>query len=282
MKRIKQPLPAMFAEECLFQATIATMALFAKLTYKVQLQFWFNSKQLLIPIRLIDTKAGLNIASKMFFTKNVLQSLEISQYQYRIAQLKTPIQPLGPIHIIGCISASQIKVWFGVIENLAENMLQHPPFTDHFSLGLFPGKRSVVPWHSRPVPILTREFLKIERQFLHLGSLNSAGIPYKAIVQISKQAFLPVLNQNAGKRNPTRCRSIFTWTSASQSTIFPPPSRTRVIDTPNGSLFGTIVSNFGATIQLLLKRMLVAYVVAAPVEIADLPHKQTGRTLQEN
>lgn len=47
------------------------------------------------------------------------------------------------------------RVWFGIIHNLAVDMLLHTSFIDNFICGIIPAKHEVVPWLSHRVAILS-------------------------------------------------------------------------------------------------------------------------------
>lgn len=51
------------------------------------------------------------------------------------------------------------------------------------------------------------------------------------------------------------------------------------IDTFRNRTVGISLSNFGSTMRLLQKRMVVAYAVAVPAVLIDLPNRQAGCTL---
>lgn len=55
-----------------------------------------------------------------------------------------------------------------------------------------------------------------------------------------------------------------------------------LIDTSRDRIFEILISNFGSTMQLLPKRMIVAYSVAEPAVIVELSNKQASFSLQEN
>lgn len=74
------------------------------------------------------------------------------------------------------------------MENLAVEVLLATVSIDQFIRGMLPGERTMVPWHSGPVPILTRQFAKSERTLSHKEPLKIDSYPYMAIVRIEKQA----------------------------------------------------------------------------------------------
>lgn len=111
-------------------------------------------------------------------------------------------------------------------------------------------------------------------------STNIASTPYNINVNIAKHSFL---------RPYTKTR-LAANTSVSGLSILKPaqlnqqysPSRSpleqQICTRP--ARFGILISNFGLTMQLLPKCMLVAYAIAVPAVIVDLPYEQAGRILQ--
>lgn len=70
----------------------------------------------------------------------------------------TGIQSIAVIGVILLhvrIKYLKVRAWIGIVDNLSVSLLLGTYFIDHFLKGIFPSDRKIVPYHSKPVPILT-------------------------------------------------------------------------------------------------------------------------------
>lgn len=132
------------------------MALFVKPTYKIQAQIVISSSPLQPRICLFNSGAGLNIAGETFLLRELSMRIRSQSVPNLRSAIKKPIQPLGKALLFIRIGDLIIKVWYGIAPNLAVDVLHDIPFIDRFIRGIFSGERSVAPWHSVSVPILTK------------------------------------------------------------------------------------------------------------------------------
>lgn len=278
------PSSVMFTEYCPFYDTSTTVAFFAKPTDKIRIQIGIHFNQLQSHKCLIVIGAGLNIFSITFLRKEQSTMIQNQSVAKLRSAMKEPIQLWGKTLLFVRISDLHTKAYFSIVKTLAVDVQVRlgSPFIDRLIRGIFLGERNVVPWHLVPVSFLTRQVFKSKPPLSQLKVTKIASSSYKAIVQIEKQVII---------RPYAKTRVIATTPVSSQSLLDPAQLTqqcshlyiaSEIIVTPKYCTSGILIDNFGATKQLLLKRMAEAYTVAAPTVIIDLPYEHVSRTLQED
>lgn len=92
---------------------------------------------------------------------------------------------------------------------------------DRLIRGIFTGERKVRPWHSRPLPIPRRQFVKSEQQLLHHKPSKIASAPHEAIVRTAKKVILQLYTKlGVNTTTPVLDLFILTRVNAAQSTTF--------------------------------------------------------------
>lgn len=128
---------------------------FRKPTYRVRISVGVTSQSMMTVASLFDTGAGPNLVNKSFIPRNWHRYVEpIEQPQLRTAT-REHVNVEGVIPMFVRIGDLRVRAWFGVVENLAVDILVGTSFIDRCIRGIFPTERKIVPWHSRPVSILT-------------------------------------------------------------------------------------------------------------------------------
>lgn len=130
----------MFAEKCPIQATSATVELFPKFMYKVQVQTEIYSIQSRPHVCLLDDVTGFTIASKTFWDELPTRTKCKSVPNFRSA-IKEPIKLFSTIFLFVRIGDLHFKVWYGIWEHLAVSMLLGMLFLYWCILRIFLGER---------------------------------------------------------------------------------------------------------------------------------------------
>lgn len=90
---------------------------------------------------------------------------------------KEPILLDGTILLFVNIGELRMRVWFGIVEILAVDILLGTSFIERYIRGLFPSDTEVLPWHSPLVQILSRNnFVAFQYS---LSEQDWAGVPVK-------------------------------------------------------------------------------------------------------
>lgn len=101
---------------------------------------------------------------------------------------KAPILLDGTILLFVKIGELRVRVWFGIVKNLAVDILLGTSFIDRYIQGIFLSERKILPWHSQPVPILSRNNNTAVR--LHLYEQHRTEMPVTAI-RVAQQTMVP-------------------------------------------------------------------------------------------
>lgn len=228
------------------------------------------------------TDLSLIFPVKHSLPRNGQQGLEFSQYQIYVAREKKPIQLLRTVLLFVRVADLHVNVWFCIVERLSLEVLRGTPFIDRFITEIFPGEKRVVPWHSGPVSILKRQLVKSEQPVLHLIPSNIVSVPYRAIIRIAKQVILQSYTRT-WLNSTTPVSGLFLLVPAQLTRYYSHLQvAPEIINTSKDCTFGLLISNFISTMQLVPKRMVVTYTVAAPAVIVASAYKQASRNQQKD
>lgn len=141
------PLSALLAKKSLFQISFTTVLLFAKPTYKIQVQICISSNQLHQHIFLLDTGGDFNIAIRTTLREEWsarIRYLSVKNYKVQYTNL---YDFLGTIVFSVRIGKLHNTVWLRMVHNMSVKVLLGTLFIDQCMRRIFPGKRRVVHWH---------------------------------------------------------------------------------------------------------------------------------------
>lgn len=130
---------------------------FCNATYRIQTSVSISSKSMLTVARLVLTGISPNLVNKNFLPL---------VWRKSVKTIRSP-----PLHTLNCEVVSvdgivplfvhlgdlRVCTWFGVVDNLAVNLLLGTSFIDPCIGEIFPTERKVVPRHSRPVAITSTQ-----------------------------------------------------------------------------------------------------------------------------
>lgn len=150
------PSPVKFTEECIFQVQPTAVALLPKSTYIFTFELGVNTQQFGPQTCLLNTGAGLNLISKASQKRQIFTNIKKQKFSRLRTATKEPISLRGKILLFISMNELSVRVLFGIVENLAIEVLLRTSFIDRYIRGNFPSERKVVPWNYSPVPILSR------------------------------------------------------------------------------------------------------------------------------
>lgn len=88
------------------------------------------------------------------------------------------------------VGSLYVKVWHGIIDSFAVNIILGTPFIDWYIREIFSGERRMVPWHSSPVSILAKT-ATIGRRPLSSAETSRRRIPHdNAVMRTARKVAL--------------------------------------------------------------------------------------------
>lgn len=144
------------AQECNFKSEQIAVTFLPKSTYKIAIELGVNAQQLKPHTCLLDTGAGLIVVSKAFLKSEWLPCIMKQQFPRLRTATKKPISLDGIILLFIRIGDFSVREWFGIVGNLALDILLGTSFIYRHIRGVFSSERKVVPWNSSLASILLR------------------------------------------------------------------------------------------------------------------------------
>ena len=131
------------------------IAMLSSRNYKLRMSWGINSKSLLPQTVILDTGAGPNLVDYGRLPEKWKKKIKKVKRVSMTSASKDKMNLVGVIPIVIRLGDLKVRVWFGVIEELAVPVLLGTSFADRFIQGIFPQERKVVPNDSGPVAILS-------------------------------------------------------------------------------------------------------------------------------
>lgn len=178
----------MFAKECIFQVEPSTITILRKSTYRVTVELGSNTYQLELYTCLLDTCTEIDLVSKAILKKEGLANIKKCLLQCLHTAAKEPISLDGSILFVR-IGDWRVRVWFGIVGNLAVEVLIGNLFIDRYIPGNLPSERKLVPRHSSPVPILSQNSCAAVQH--HIREQDCKEIPVETICIARKTVVRP-------------------------------------------------------------------------------------------
>lgn len=189
------PSEGIFAKKCELPVTSPTVALLSKPSYKVRIQAGHCPNKLQPNTCLLDTGRGVNIINSRPIQGNCKQKIKNHLTPKFQTAIKEPLTFLETILLLVHIGTLRDEVWFGLVENLAVDILLGTHYIERYIRRIFPGERKGVPCHSDPIPILTKPATTKERRLSHVDPSRSKT-PHDTVVlrmarQVSREPYTP-------------------------------------------------------------------------------------------
>lgn len=107
-------------------------------------------------VGILDTGAGPNLVDSQLLPLSWSSKVKPVADPGLTAAGKQTITVEGVILLHVQLGDLRVRVWFGVVKNLAVSVLLGTSFIDRFVTGIFPPERKVVPQNSEPVDIIDK------------------------------------------------------------------------------------------------------------------------------
>lgn len=128
----RAPSRVLLAEECVFQVVPTTVALLSQSTFKIVVKGDKKVQHLHRHTCLPDMGAGLNLINKAFLKREWLPNIKKQQLPSQRTATEEPISLDGTILLSIQLSNLSSRVWFGVVPNLAVEILPRTLFIDRY------------------------------------------------------------------------------------------------------------------------------------------------------
>jgi len=262
-----------FKAELPFKVGNSEVALFSGTNYKVNVSIGQQKSTLLPTEAVLDTGACPNLIDKRYIPlkwRHAIRPQEVSRLR---GANNTTLVVEGVILLHVRVGDLCVKVWFGVVPVLVTKVLLGTTYINRFVRGIFPPEQQVVPFHSRPIPLLkppTASVLLVEP---HDGttSVHHAPAARDDMVRVAKPVRLPPYSE---------CKVLVTC--ATPGLIMVEPHSTALADklvmTAYGIMennpkrpFYVMMSNLSATPVWIQKHWQIAVATPTPVAIIECP-----------
>ena len=276
----------------LFFDTKDIIALFQKRNYKIRISWGTKSNSLSPKTVVLDTGAGPNLVNRNDLPREWMKKIRLIRNVKLTSASRNAMNLVGVLPLFIRMGDLKVRVWFGVVENLAVPVLLGTSYIDRFVQGIFPQERKVVPNDSRPVAILssfavdpTTNMVIDEDEVL---TVDENTIPNKVsrdvLIRVAKQTTLPPMSE-----------TIVTVTTKGAGLMLlsshPNLLKTRTAVLAQGVMdilpdipFKILLSNWSNKPTRVPKHMIVAMGTEVPSEIVEIPQnalRQNTKGLNE-
>lgn len=133
---------------------MSNVSICSKPKYKLRLRYGVKTSSMHAVTYLLDTRAGIN-CKPMIHPQYCTNCIKRGKMPHLCKRTQEPLRIVETILLHVRLGDLRVEVWFGIVHNLAVDILIGTPFIDCFTRGIFLAECKVVPWHSHPVEIFS-------------------------------------------------------------------------------------------------------------------------------
>lgn len=140
---------------------------FNKMKYKVIISIGTVATEIHSVNCVFDTGAGPNLIWEIFLRQGWHKVIRPAHEPDVKTALSKFVPNLGTITLYVSVSDCRVCVNFGVVRNLAVSVLFGATFIDWIAKAILPAERKLVPYNSKPVPVLFLTIQKTKDEYEH-------------------------------------------------------------------------------------------------------------------
>lgn len=130
-------------------------ALFRKLNYKVRVGWGIQVHDQAQVTAVLDTGDGTNLVNKDALLRRWIRNVRRQKVLRLTSASRQPMQLVGVIPLFVHLGDLCFHIWFVFIDGPAVPAILGTSFTDLFVMAILPQEQRILPYHSRPISILS-------------------------------------------------------------------------------------------------------------------------------